>query len=600
MKKKAYIYTRVSTNMQVDGYSLEAQKKRCEAHAELHDIEVIRYFSDEGKSGKAIEGREEFKRMIDYIKAGEKVDYIIVFKLSRFGRNTRDILETFEKMQDYDVDLICVEDAIDTSKMGKFIMTILGALAEMERNNIAVQTMAGRRQKAANGKWNGGQPPYGYTLVQIQDEKGKLLKINEEAAEHIRMIYDLFLNQNKGLSGVAKHMNDRGYRRKPYKNNKYELFTATFIKQVLDNPVYMGKIAYERRKTEKIKGQRDKYHTVKQKEYSLYNGLHEVIISEEIWNAVHEKRQKTGVAFEKKYSLDHAHLLSTILKCPACGASMYGNVTRRKKKDGTGYYKDEFRYVCKHRKLVDGQLCTFSKQPPQDRIDMEVFDALIDAFSNDSFIEEMKDKMNAKVDTDKQEQEMEGLKATHRKITREIDLIANRRSNLNLDDDAIYEMQYNRLFDEEERKMEELQIVKEEMKRLDAKIRKEIKSTASYADAVKEISDIILNWRRKTDQEKKEIFQKYIDRVEIFEDFDKTGRIVKRIDFKIPVYFQTSNPYESDLIEVEAEDGKRRFTTKKTYEKGDSMVWDKSGHDETVALLSRKNKSPRIEMKMDL
>ena len=260
MEKKAYIYTRVSTNMQVDGYSLEAQKKRCEDYAKLHDIEVARYFSDEGKSGKAIEGREEFKRMIEYIEAGEKVNYIIVFKLSRFGRNTRDILDTFEKIQDYDVDLICVEDAIDTSKSGKTIMTILGVVAEMERNNIAVQTMAGRRMKASSGKWNGGQPPYGYTLVQMKDEKSKLLKINNEAAEHVRMIYDLFLNQNKGLAGVAKYMNDRGYRRKPYKNNKYELFSASFVKQVLDNPVYMGKIAYERRKTEKIKGQRDKYY----------------------------------------------------------------------------------------------------------------------------------------------------------------------------------------------------------------------------------------------------------------------------------------------------------------------------------------------------
>ena len=81
----------------------------------------------------------------------EKVDYIIVFKLSRFGRNTRDILETFEKMQDYDVDLICVENAVDTSKMGKFIMTILGALAEMERNNISVQTMAVMRMKVSKG-----------------------------------------------------------------------------------------------------------------------------------------------------------------------------------------------------------------------------------------------------------------------------------------------------------------------------------------------------------------------------------------------------------------------------------------------------------------
>ncbi len=174
----------------------------------------------------------------------------------------------------------------------------------------------------------------------------------------------------------------------------------------------------------------------------------------------------------------------------------------------------------------------------------------------------MKEKMNAKVDTDKQEQEMEGLRATQRQRIKEIEMITKRRDALKFDD-PMYEMKYNKLVDEEDKKYEELRVVKEEIKRLDAKIRQEIKSTASYIDAVMEIRSIISNWRKHTDQEKKEIFQKYIDRVEIFEDFDKQGRIVKRIDFKMPIYFQTSNPYESDLVEVESEDGTRRFTTKK-------------------------------------
>ena len=133
-KKRAYSYTRVSTSMQIEGFSLDAQKQRIESYAKSLDIDIIREFSDEGKSGKSIEGREEFQRMLEYVKAGEDVDYIIVYKLSRFGRNTRDILDTFELIQDYGVDLICVEDGIDSSKgIGKVIITILGALAELER-----------------------------------------------------------------------------------------------------------------------------------------------------------------------------------------------------------------------------------------------------------------------------------------------------------------------------------------------------------------------------------------------------------------------------------------------------------------------------------
>ena len=154
-KKRAYSYTRVSTSMQIEGFSLDAQKQRIESYAKSLDIDIIREFSDEGKSGKSIEGREEFQRMLEYVKAGEDVDYIIVYKLSRFGRNTRDILDTFELIQDYGVDLICVEDGIDSSKgIGKVIITILGALAELERDNIAVQTMEGRKEKALQGRWN--------------------------------------------------------------------------------------------------------------------------------------------------------------------------------------------------------------------------------------------------------------------------------------------------------------------------------------------------------------------------------------------------------------------------------------------------------------
>lgn len=94
-KIKVYTYTRVSTAMQVDGYSLDAQKSRMKAYAEFNDYEIVGEYEDAGKSGKSIEGRTDFNRMMEDIKTGkDDVSFVLVFKLSRFDRNAADVLST--------------------------------------------------------------------------------------------------------------------------------------------------------------------------------------------------------------------------------------------------------------------------------------------------------------------------------------------------------------------------------------------------------------------------------------------------------------------------------------------------------------------------
>ena len=148
--QKCYIYTRVSTAIQVDGYSLEAQKDKLRKYAEFQDYTIAGEYSDEGFSGKNIQGRLDFQRMLQDIQdRKDDVDYVLVFKLSRFGRNAADVLNSLQLMQDFGVNLICVEDGIDSSKdAGKLMISVLSAVAEIERENIRTQTMAGREQKA--------------------------------------------------------------------------------------------------------------------------------------------------------------------------------------------------------------------------------------------------------------------------------------------------------------------------------------------------------------------------------------------------------------------------------------------------------------------
>ena len=106
-------------------------------------------------------------------------------------------------MQDYGVNLICVEDGIDGSKeAGKQLISIIAAVAEMERENIRVQTMIGRDQKAREGKWNGGFAPYGYKL-----ENGELV-IAEDEVEIIQMIFDRYIHTNEGIIHYDKKISD--------------------------------------------------------------------------------------------------------------------------------------------------------------------------------------------------------------------------------------------------------------------------------------------------------------------------------------------------------------------------------------------------------
>ena len=455
-KAKVYLYTRVSTTMQIDGYSLEAQKSRMKAFAEYNDYVIAGEYEDAGKSGKSIEGRAEFSRMMDDIKSGKDgVSYVLVFKLSRFGRNAADVLSTLQIMQDFGVNLICVEDGIDSSKdAGKLMISVLSAVAEIERENIRVQTMEGRIQKAREGKWNGGFAPYGYSL-----NNGKL-EVNEEEAVAIRTIFDQYVDTSAGANGVAKYLADHGINKLQRQNGKNPLFDASLIRRILKNPVYCGKIAYGRRRTEKVHGTRNDYQLVEQDNYILVDGLHEALVSEELW----QKAQVKLLAQAKKYehptrSVDgHIHLLSGIVKCPICGVGMYGNKSIKHKKDGTKY-KDFFYYGCKHRTMTRGHKCEYKKQINEELLDAAVAQVIVKLVSNPKFAAMMQKKINMKVDTAAIDQEIANYEKQLRqhysvktKLAEEIDALdpddrhyVRRKADL---DDRLYRM-YDKIEDTE-------------------------------------------------------------------------------------------------------------------------------------------------------
>ena len=531
-KKNCYIYTRVSTSMQVDGFSLDAQKEKLRRYAEFQEFTIAAEYSDEGKSGKNIEGRPEFQCMLSDIASGkDNVEYVLVFKLSRFGRNAADVLSSLQLMQDYGVNLICVEDGIDSSKdSGKLMISVLSAVAEIERENILVQTMEGRKQKAREGKWNGGFAPYGYELVDGE------LKIADDEAEIIRIIYDKFIHTTMGAGTVARYLNRQGYVKKKRQNGTLDSFTAHFVKIVLDNPIYCGKIAFGRRKTEKIQGSRNQYHVVKQEEYPVYDGIHDAIISEEDWLLAQEKRKITGVKNEKIYSVEHQHLLSGILKCPECGASLYGSVNRKRKKDGS-FYRDYWYYACKHRLEYDGHKCTYKKQIHQDKVNDAVVEVIRHIVKNSQFDTAIKEKLEASVDLETYENEEKSVKAQIKQLTVAKDRLGNQIDRLDYSD-KYYEQKYNDMQNRMDSLYDEIAEANSTLETLQMQINgiREQQISQQRVYEFLELFDIMYD--EFSEVEKKEFFNSFIKRIEIHPQPLENGQILKSIQFRFPVYYQ--------------------------------------------------------------
>ena len=525
--KKCFLYLRVSTEMQVDGYSLEAQKNCLKKFAEREELVIAGVYEDAGKSGKSVEGRPAFRRMLSDIESGAGIDYVMVYKLSRFGRNAADILNSLELLQTYDVNLICIEEGIDSSQAsGKLLISVLSAVAEIERENILEQTMNGRREKARQGKWNGGPAPYGYMI------KDEILSINEEEAEIVRTIYDKYVNTRLGYSGIAKYFNLQGIKKTPRKESDIEEFSAHFIQLLIDNPVYCGKIAYGRRSKKRVKGKKNEYKLVKQKEYCLVDGQHEGIISEELWQKAQEKRLATGIKYASKLGKERAHLLTGIIKCPKCGCGMYANRVCWTKKDGT--YKEVMYYSCSRNKQSRGRHCDYSANLKKTDIEPLVVEVIKKLVQDEEFAVEIKRRIGVQVDTDKidtelfnYENKLKEVEANKSRLEREIDTLplgAAHRDRKILDMttrlDALYD-----------------NIAEIESNIEDVRFRK--KAAEEKALTLENIYKILMHFSElydiMNDEERKELLAELIQEIQIYPEGESDCSL-KSIKFNFPVF----------------------------------------------------------------
>ncbi|MGR6904574.1 recombinase family protein [Lysinibacillus sp. BSL11] len=318
-KKVAVGYIRVSTEEQAkDGYSLDNQQSVINKKCNYEEWEVKQIFHDKGISGASMDKRDGIKALLKYVKSN-KVDYLVVYKVSRLSRKISDVVAIADYLEKAGVKLIAIEDNIDTSTpMGKYFLVFGAIFAEMERENIITQVKGGMQQKAREGEWNGGKPPLGYDLVE------KRLEINEADAGVVKSIYNEYLKGN-GYKAIALNLNEKGFKTKLGKP-----FNGIGIKEILRNPTYCGLVRWGYREDWGKLHEGNK----RKRQYSespiISEGIHEAIIDREIFNKVQEMIAENPRHHMKQFNGNH--LLSGLLRCPDCGYGMSMQIVKSKGK----------------------------------------------------------------------------------------------------------------------------------------------------------------------------------------------------------------------------------------------------------------------------
>ena len=536
-QKKAYIYTRVSTEMQIDGFSLDGQIAEIESFCSRNNIAIVDRYCDKGKSGASIAKRDDFKRMLQDIELRkDNVDYVVVYKLSRFGRSLIDTMNSLQVLNDHNVALRTADGSINTGEtMGRLITTILAAVAEMELDNIHEQTFLGRQQKAREGKWNGGFAPYGYRIPEDGKSDRGVLIVEEEEAKTVRLIFDYYTKKKLGIAGIVTECDRLGIRKNPRHNSTLTRMNRKFVSDVLCNPIYAGKIAYGRRHLEKP-DKTGKRKTVQTDDYILVDGRHEAIISYEQFQEAQRIRKVRAPMCAKRSDNEHIHLLSTLIKCPVCGAMLYGNTTRKRKPNGE-IYKDYHFYACKHRLKVNGQTCTFRTNINERDIDEPVV-AIITKLINDPRLAEL---LSSKLDrsTDKETVE-EAIDAQKRLVDTANANIARLSHQLDHTDysnpiaarkAADIESRLDKLYAEV---MEHEGYLGELYQRLFA-----INQNLLTKDAVLGVLQQFGNmYKIITPADRQAIIRTLVEEIQLYPEKQADGRIIKSVKLSIPIVYE--------------------------------------------------------------
>ena len=322
-------YCRVSTDKADQLNSLEAQKEFFSEYTKRTGDTLVRLYADEGISGTKIKNRKEFLRMMSDAEHG-LFDMVVVKDISRFARNTVDLLQNVRKLKSLGIETQFLTANMTSMGNSEFVLTIFGALAQEESANTSKRVKFGKKMNAEKGRVP--NIVYGYDKT-IGDYFN--LAINKEESKVVKQIYKWYTEEGYGAAKIANMLNEKGYKTK--RNCKWSQ-NATC--RILTNEIYTGKIINGKQEvSDFLTGQRrDKDET----EWMVVGRPELRIIEDETFEKAQEILRGRHDAFNLSHERQsNKHLFSTLIKCKECGWSFRRTVRT---------YKNTYvRWVCSGR-----------------------------------------------------------------------------------------------------------------------------------------------------------------------------------------------------------------------------------------------------------
>lgn len=372
-KKRIGAYIRVSTERQVEGYSIDGQITQIEQFCQFNGYDLVDIYADRGISGKSM-NRPALQRMLQDAKNG-KLDCVIVYKINRLARNTSDLLTIVEELHRQNVEFFSLSERMEVkNSTGKLLLNILASFSEFERNTILENIYTGQYQRALEGYYQ-GNIPLGYS--NIPDNKKELM-INQHEANIVNYIFESYA-KGHGYRKIANALNHKGYVTK--KGNPFSISAVTYI---LSNPFYIGKIQFA-----KYKDWNDKRRKGLNDKPVIAEGKHSPIIGKDLWDKVQARKKQ--VSKKPQVHGKGTNLLTGIIFCEKCGAAYAASNTTNTLKDGT---KKRIRYYsCSNFRNKGSKVCS-ANSVRADVIEKYVMDQILEIVKSDKVLKQVVERVN--------------------------------------------------------------------------------------------------------------------------------------------------------------------------------------------------------------